>query len=215
MSHRRPAARNAGAGASSVSTRFASPQPKVPGQGIIASYTARFWALIVCLGVLTGLAASALIALLHLVEHLSFGYHSGPFIDAVRHDSGPRHVVVLLLAAGVVILGLAGLRRLPDSGSSEVSEAIWLRRARVALAPSLARGVLSIVTVGMGVSLGREAAPQLAGAATASRLADWASLALWQRRLLVAAGAGAGFAAVYNVPLGGALLAMEVFLGSL
>ena len=30
------------------------------------------------------------------------------------------------------------------------------------LIPSLARGVLSIVTVGMGVSLGREAAPQLA-----------------------------------------------------
>ena len=154
-------------------------------------------------------------ALLHLAEHVSYSYHSGPFIDAVRRASGPRHVVVLLLAAGLVIVGLAGLRRLPDSGGSEVSEAIWLRRARVAPGPSLARGVLSIVTVGMGVSLGREAAPQLAGAATASRLADWASLPLWQRRLLVAAGAGAGFAAVYNVPLGGALLAMEVFLGSL
>ena len=215
MSYRRSAARDVGTSASSVSTRFASPQPNVPGQGIVASYTARFWALIVGLGVLTGLAASALMALLHLTEHLSFDYHSGPFIDAVRHASGPRHVVVLVLAAGLVSLGLAGLRRLPDSGSSEVSEAIWLRRARVALAPSLARGVLSIVTVGMGVSLGREAAPQLAGAATASRLADWASLALWQRRLLVAAGAGAGFAAVYNVPLGGALLAVEVFLGSL
>jgi chloride channel protein, CIC family len=67
----------------------------------------------------------------------------------------------------------------------------------------------------MGVSLGREAAPQLAGAATASRLADWADLPLWQRRLVVASGAGAGFAAVYNVPLGGAVFALEVLLGSL
>jgi H+/Cl- antiporter ClcA len=74
---------------------------------------------------------------------------------------------------------------------------------------------MSIVTVGMGVSLGREAGPQLAGAASASRLADWAALPLWQRRLVVAAGAGAGFAAVYNVPLGGTLLALEVMLGSL
>jgi chloride channel protein, CIC family len=212
---RRFAAHVARASASSGSTRFTSPQPNVPGQGIIAAYSVRFWALIVGLGVLTGLGASALIALLHLAEHLSYGYHSGPFIDAVRRASGPRHVVVLLLAAGLVILGLAGLRRLPHSGGSEVSEAIWLRRARVALVPSLARGLLSIVTVGMGVSLGREAAPQLTGAATASRLADWASPPLWQRRLLVAAGAGAGFAAVYNVPLGGALLAVEVFLGSL
>ena len=68
------------------------------------------------------------------------------------------------------------------------------------------------MTVGLGVSLGREAAPQLAGAATASRLAEWAKLPIWQRRLLVASGAGAGFAAVYNVPLGGTLLALEVML---
>ncbi|MDQ2896834.1 MAG: chloride channel protein, partial [Actinomycetota bacterium] len=40
-------------------------------------------------------------------------------------------------------------------------------------------------------------------------------LPTWQRRLLVASGAGAGFAAVYNVPLGGALFALEVLLGTL
>jgi hypothetical protein len=67
---RSAAARDAGVSASSV-PRFASPQANVPGQGIIASYTARFWALVVGLGVITGLAASALMALLHLIEHLS------------------------------------------------------------------------------------------------------------------------------------------------
>src|SRR6185437_15154754 len=35
-----------------------------------------------------------------------------------------------------------------------------------------------------------------------------------QQRMLVACGAGAGFAAVYNVPLGGALLTAEVLVGS-
>ena len=74
--------------------------------------------------------------------------------------------------------------------------------------------MLSIVTVGLGVSLGREAAPQLAGASAASWLSEWARLPVWQRRLLVASGAGAGFAAVYNVPLGGALFALEVLLGT-
>ena len=44
---------------------------------------------------------------------------------------------------------------------------------------------------------------------------NWAQLPTWQRRLLVASGAGAGFAAVYNVPLGGALFALEVLLGTL
>ena len=67
----------------------------------------------------------------------------------------------------------------------------------------------------MGASLGREAAPQLAGGAFASRLCERARVPPWQRRLLVACGAGAGMAAVYNVPLGGALFAVEVLLGTL
>ena len=96
-----------------------------------------------------------------------------------------------------------------------MTEAIWLRSGKLDLVHSLARGVLSIVIVGMGVSLGREAGPQLVGAAFASRAAEWAKLPVWQRRLLVASGAGAGFAAVYNVPLGGTLLALEVMLGTL
>jgi H+/Cl- antiporter ClcA len=69
--------------------------------------------------------------------------------------------------------------------------------------------------VALGASLGREAAPQQAGAAVASALSEWAKLPDWQRRLLVACGAGAGMAAVYNVPLGGALFALEVLLGTL
>jgi H+/Cl- antiporter ClcA len=45
-------------------------------------------------------------------------------------------------------------------------------------------------------------------------MADWAQLPTWQRRLLVASGAGAGFAAIFNVPLGGTLFALEVLLGT-
>ena len=48
----------------------------------------------------------------------------------------------------------------------------------------------------------------------ASRISEWAGLPRAQRRLLVACGAGAGMAAVYNLPLGGALFALEVLLGT-
>ncbi|MGI9185032.1 MAG: chloride channel protein [Solirubrobacteraceae bacterium] len=195
--------------------RWSSHQPNVPGRGIVASYGLRFWALVVVLGVATGVGASALMALLGLAEHLTFGYHHGPFLAGVRTASDTRRVVALLLAAGLVGVGAAVLRRLPSSGGTEVADALWLHAGRLRLFASFARGVLSIVTVGMGVSLGREAAPQVAGAAIASRLAEWAQLPVWQRRLLVASGAGAGFAAVYNVPLGGALFALEVLLGTL
>jgi chloride channel protein, CIC family len=77
------------------------------------------------------------------------------------------------------------------------------------------KGVFSIAIVGMGVSLGREGALKQTGAAIASKLAGWFQLTPAQQRLLVACAAGAGMAAAYNVPFGGAIFAVEVLLGTL
>lgn len=194
--------------------RWFSPQPNLPGQGLLAGYSSRFWMLVVVTGVAAGVGASAMMALLKLAEHLSYGYRRGPYLDGLSVGSGLHRVIVLLVAALLVGAGVTLLHRLPISGGAEISEALWLKAGRLPFLASVARGVLSIVTVGMGVSLGREAAPQLVGAAAASSLSQWAQLPQWQRRLLVASGAGAGFAAVYNVPLGGALFALEVLLGT-
>ena len=80
---------------------------------------------------------------------------------------------------------------------------------------SLLTSVTSEVVIGMGASMGREAAPKLMGGASGSVLARWMKLSPAQRRLLVACGGGAGLAAVYNVPLGGAIFTAEVLWGSL
>ncbi len=194
--------------------RFFSPQPNVPGQGIVAGYGISFWLLVVAVGVLAGLGGAAFMLLLRSLEHLFWSYHSGPFLDGVRAVSG-AHRVLVLTGAGV-LAGAGGLllRRLRSVGGGEVSEAVWLEDGRLALGPSTGRGVLSIAIVAMGASLGREAAPQLFGAAAASRICERAGIPGWQRRLLVACGAGAGMAAVYNIPLGGALFALEVLLGT-
>ena len=45
-------------------------------------------------------------------------------------------------------------------------------------------------------------------------MSHWFKLSPAQKRLLVACGGGAGLAAVYNVPLGGALFTVEVLYGS-
>ena len=197
--------------------RWSSAQPNVTGRGIVAGYTARFWTIVAVLGAAAGASASGLVALLHLVQHIAYGYRAGPFLDGVQAAAGWRHIVALAAAAAIVCLGVLVLGRLTArgrGGGADVSDALWLRGARLDFAPSIARAVLSIVTVGLGVSLGREGAPQTVGAAVASRLSDWTGLPVWQRRLLVASGAGAGLAAVYNVPLGGALFALEVLLGT-
>lgn len=192
-----------------------SHQPNVPGRGIVASYGWRFWGLLVGIGVATGLVGGALMELLKLVEHTAWQFDHGSFVAAVDRAPAARHVWVLLAAGTLAGIGALLLHRLRASGGGEISEALWLHGGRLPLPSSLARGVLSIVTVGMGASLGREGAPQLAGAAMASQACERAGLPDRQRRLLVACGAGAGMAAVYNVPLGGALFALEVLLGTL
>jgi H+/Cl- antiporter ClcA len=199
-----------------VPSRFSSPQPNVPGRGIVASYSAAFWLLVVTIGLAAGVAGGLLMLLLDLVAHIFWGYHAnGNFLHAVEQASS-LHRVLVLAAAGVLAgIGALVLRRIPGLGGSEVSDALWLQDARMALAPSLSRGALSMTVVAMGASLGREAAPQIASASIASRLCDRFGVPRWQRRLLVACGAGAGMAAVYNVPLGGALFSLEVLLGTL
>jgi len=194
--------------------RFASPQPNVPGQGIVASYGIAFWGLVLGIGVAAGIAGALLMLLLRALEHLFWSYHSGTLLHAVQRVSALQRILVLLAAGVLAGIGTLLLRRLRGFGGGEVSEAVWREDGRLALFPSLGRGTLSLALVAMGTSLGREAAPQLAGAAIASRLCERAGIPRWQRRLLVACGAGAGMAAVYNVPLGGALFALEVLLGT-
>jgi H+/Cl- antiporter ClcA len=185
----------------------------VPGRGIVASYGARFWMLVVLIGIGAGLGGAALMEFLRAVQHLAWSYHSGGFLEAVQRSSDTRRVIVLLVGGVAAGGGTLLVDRLGPS--SDVSEALWLRAARLPFIPSIGRAIHSIVVVALGASLGREAAPQQTGAALASALSDWAKLPDWQRRLLVACGAGAGVAAVYNVPLGGALFALEVLLGTL
>ena len=195
---------------------FALPQPNIPGRGILAGYSARFWGAVIAIGLATGLGAAGFVALLNLVERVAWRRTASQFLAAVTAASPTRIIVVLLIAGLLAGAGTLIWRRGQGSGGGEVTEALWFHGGRLELIPSLLRGVVSIVTVGMGASLGREGAPQLAGAAFASELCERVrSFSQRDRRLLVAAGAGAGMAAVYNVPLGGALFALEVLLGSL
>ena len=197
-----------------VSDRFSSPQPNVPGQGIVAGYGIRFWGLVVAIGVAAGLGGAALMELLKALEHLAWSFNTGTFLAAVKSVSAAHLVLVLFIAGVVAGVGAVVLKHLRGFGGGEISEALWRHDGRLAFWPSIGRGILSIVVVALGASLGREAAPQLAGAAVAGGLSERFGIPRWQRRLLVACGAGAGMAAVYNVPLGGALFALEVLLGT-
>lgn len=194
---------------------LSSPQPNDSSNHPPFNFSFRFWVIVVLVGVATGVAAGVLMLILRGVQHLCYSYRTGDFQSAVERVSALRRVIIVSLAGVVAAVGVWLLKHTPGGQVGKVNDAIWFRSGRMASAKTIAQAVLSIVIVAMGASLGREAAPKQAGAAIASRFSRWARLSSAETRLLVACGAGAGMAAIYNVPLGGALFALEVLLGSL
>lgn len=192
-----------------------SPQPNLVAEENTHRLPLKFWGLLVVTGTGAGLGGAGLMAILRLVQHTFWLYKTGDFLSAVQHVSDARRFTVLLIGGVVGGIGLFVRQNKIGGHGGEVSEAIWFKGGKLPFLRTCFSAVMSMVIVGFGASVGREGAPKQIGAAIASKLSQWFHLSPAQARLLAACGAGAGMAAVYNVPLGGALFAMEVLLGTL
>ena len=196
------------------SGRGAMEQPNITSQGA-GVLTVRFWLAVIVAGVAAGLLGALMMLLLFNVQYAAFGYHEGTLEQGIEHAPAIRRIASLLVAG--VFGGVAWflLRRYTRGEPSEIDEAVWSGDGRLSFRRCLGTSVISEVVIGMGASIGREAAPKLLGGASASVVAGWAGLSAQQRRLLVACAGGAGLAAVYNVPLAGALFTAEILIGSI
>jgi len=196
------------------SGRGAMEQPNITSHGA-GVLTPRFWLAVAAVGVAAGLLGALMMLILFNVQYAAFGYHSGSLEAGVEHASAVRRVGSLLIAGAFGGVAWFLLRRHTAGEPSEIDEALWSGDGRLSFRRCLGTSVISEVVIGMGASIGREAAPKLLGGASGSVLAGWAGLSPQQRRLLVACGGGAGLAAVYNVPLAGALFTAEILLGGI
>lgn len=196
------------------SGRGATEQPNVTGDGD-TPYSARFWLALVLTGVATGLFGDLMMFILFSFQHLAFGTGPGDFQTRVTAASGLRRVVSLLVAGAFGGPAWYLLRRWTAGERSDVDEIVWTGRGRLSFRRTLLSGAISEVVIGMGASIGREAAPKAMGGVSGEMASGLFRMSPAHRRLLVACGAGAGLACVYNVPLGGALFASEVMLGTI
>ena len=162
-------------------------------------------------GVIAGLVGLACIHLLHWIQALAWDMHSGTLLEAVSAASPARRVLNLVLGG---ILGAA-------------SWFFLFRRSRAITSVSAAVGgtpmpplratwhaLTQVLIVGLGASVGREVAPREMAAAFSAAAADRLGLTPEDRRIIVACGAGAGLAAVYSIPISGAIYTLEILLVS-
>jgi H+/Cl- antiporter ClcA len=170
-------------------------------------------------GIGAGLGGMLLALLLHTIQHLAYGYSvthvisSESFLQGVTGAEPERRLLVLTTCGLVAGLGWWSLYRFGRPLVS-IRQAVKSEDPRMPVLSTVVHALLQIVTVALGSPLGREVAPREIGSVLAGWLSHRAGLSVEQSRIMVACGAGAGLAAVYNVPLGGAVFVLEVLLGT-
>ena len=180
-------------------------------------------------GVFSGLGAIALHYVLDFMQELTFGQAEGhhPMVTDGA-DPARRALVLAALSPFVALVWYylqSGGRRvvgvkLQIAGATEEDRAPSLWR-------QISHSVIQIVAVGAGSPVGKEVAPRELGALAAGRCARFLErvgdtrpdgsplLGDRERRLLVAAGAASGLAAVYQVPIGGLVYLVEAMAAGL
>jgi len=126
--------------------------------------------------------------------------------------------IVALPLFGAIGGGLAGIlvqRLAPEASGSGIPQV----KAALAYLPmpltgriALVKLISTILTLGAGLTLGRQGPTVQLGAAIASQVSNWFPTSPDHRRQLLAAGAAAGLAAGFNAPIAGVLFVIEELL---
>ncbi|MGN6490844.1 MAG: chloride channel protein [Agriterribacter sp.] len=157
----------------------------------------------VIVGLASGLMAVLLKTLVHYVQHWIERIPVSKFSYLLFPAMG------LLITVIIVRFALKGSL---EKGIAMVLKAIARKSSFIPLRHTYAHVITSSFTVGMGGSVGLEAPIVATGSAVGSNIARIHELNYRERTLLIACGAAAGIAAVFNAPIAGVIFAIEVLL---
>ena len=189
----------------------------------------RLLGLAVLVGIVAGLGAILFYAATRGVEHYALGelvgYHP-PVRPAGEADlpglatwNQPFRPWLLLIipTIGGILSGWLVYTFAPEAeghGTDAVIAAYHHRQGQIRPRVPLVKIAASALTIGTGGSGGREGPIAQIGAGFGSLLANLLKLSVVDRRILMAAGMGAGIAAIFRAPLAGSLFAAEVLYRS-
>ncbi|MGP8238946.1 MAG: chloride channel protein, partial [Limisphaerales bacterium] len=128
------------------------------------------------------------------------------------HMARPWLLPVVTAGAGLVG-GFLTWKFAPQTAGIGTNTAIrsFHNNEKLNIKTSIFKLITSAITIGGGLTSGREGPVAQIGAATGASIATLLKLTARERNIALAAGLGAGIAAIFKAPLAGAIIAAEIF----
>ena len=195
---------------------------QIPEIGEGATFLRKWGFIGILIGVGAGLGALALTWCIKLVSHFVLGSMvgyippqpggEGGMGQYSFHMSRPWMLPLATTAAGLVG-GFLTWKFAPQTAGIGTNAAIraFHNSEKFSFKTSIFKLITSAITIGGGLTSGREGPIAQIGASTGVGIASLLKLSARERNLALAAGLGAGIAAIFKAPLAGAIIAAEIF----
>jgi chloride channel protein, CIC family len=195
---------------------------EIPDIGEGATFLRKWGFIGILIGIGAGFGALALIWCIHLVTHYVLGAIVGytPPMPGGEGGSGEYisqmtrpWLLPLVTGAAGLVSGLLIWKLAPETAGIGTNAAIraFHNNEKIGLRTSIFKLITSAITIGSGLTSGREGPVAQIGAASGASIAKALKLSARERNIALAAGLGAGIAAIFKAPLAGAIIGAEIF----
>lgn len=195
---------------------------RIPDIGEGATFLRKWGFIGILIGIGAGLGSLLLLWVINLFTKVLLGEIVGYLPPKPGGEGGTAHYVFQMARPWLlpVVTTLAGLiggyltwKVAPETVGDGTNAAIgaFHQSKKLNIKTVLFKLVTSSLTIGSGLTSGREGPIAQIGAATGCNIADRLKLTARERNIALAAGLGAGIAAIFKAPLAGALIGAEVF----
>jgi len=171
-------------------------------------------AMCICVAAAVSLIAKFLVSLINMVTNAAFyGKFSLNFYSPADNHLG-LWVIAIPAIGGVIvgIMALYGSKAIRGHGIPEAMEQILVNKSKIKPIITFLKPISSAIAIGTGGPFGAEGPIIATGGALGSTLGQLFKITSNERKIILAAGATAGMAAIFGTPIAAVFLAIELLL---
>ncbi len=170
--------------------------------------------LAVLIAVCTSLIAKFLVLLISVITNVSFFGHFSASNTSPSLNTLGVWVIVIPVVGGLIVglMAYYGSAAIRGHGIPEAMEKILTNKSKIKPTITYLKPISSAIAIGTGGPFGAEGPIIATGGALGSTLGQLIKITHYERKVLLAAGATAGMAAIFGSPIAAIFLAIELLL---